>query len=228
MERLSGTVTMTEVSKTYGDVVALRPVTVSIEPRQLVAIVGHNGSGKSTLLRIIAGFLEPTDGEVRVDDAEPGSIDARRATSYLGDAPVLYDDLSVDEHLAFIAALHGVDDPKPRADRLLARLQLDDRRDDLPVRFSRGMRQKAAIAVAFIRPFDVLLVDEPFVGLDPAGQEELRIMLAEASGSATVLVATHDLGFVQLATRCVALRDGAVIYDGDPPTPSDLANLVGT
>lgn len=223
---MNGHLELVEVHRAFGDIVAVEPLTMTVPRLELVVLVGHNGSGKSTLLRMIAGLLEPTSGTITVDGHEPGSIPARRATSYLGDDPVLYDDLSVDEHLAFIAALHEAPDPKPVADRLLERLALEGRRDDLPVRFSRGMRQKAAISIAFIRPFELLLVDEPFVGLDPAAREELRVMLAEASGSATVIVATHEMSFVELATRCVALRDGAVAYDGPPPAATDLEKLV--
>ncbi|HUS61745.1 MAG TPA: ABC transporter ATP-binding protein [Acidimicrobiales bacterium] len=226
MDRLNGHVELRDLQKSYGDIVALQQLTLTLEPRELVALVGHNGSGKSTLLRMIAGLLEPTSGEILIDDEPAGSMEARRATSYLGDTPVLYDDLSVDEHLAFIAALHGVEDAKPSADALLERLSLEERRDDLPVRFSRGMRQKTAIAIAFIRPFDLLLVDEPFVGLDPSGQEEMRVMLAEASGAATVMVATHEMSFLQVATRCIALRDGGVVYDGEPPARLELESFL--
>ena len=105
---------------------------------------------------------------------------------------------------------------------MLAALGLADRADDLPVTFSRGMRQKAAIALAFIRPFELLLVDEPFVGLDRTGRDALLDLLdhAHASGAALV-VATHELITVAGSQRVVALRDGAVVFDG-PPTDADV------
>jgi ABC-type multidrug transport system ATPase subunit len=106
-------------------------------------------------------------------------------------------------------------------------MHLSDRADDLPSRFSRGLRQKTAIVLGLIRPFSVLLVDEPFVGLDPPGRAALIDLLDDASASgATVVVATHQLDFVQKAERVVALRDGAVIYDG-PPDQVDVNELVG-
>ena len=136
-------------------------------------LLGHNGSGKTTLLRMAAGLLEPSAGTATILGSPVGTLDARAATSYLGDQPVFYDDLSVWEHLEYIAKLHGHDEWEPHATDLLETLGLFDRRDDLPMTFSRGLRQKAAIALAFIRPFELLLVDEPFVGLDRTGRDAL-------------------------------------------------------
>ena len=181
----------------------------------MVALVGHNGAGKSTLLRILSGLLEPTSGEISIDGHEPGSIEARAATSYLPDNPVLYDDLSVIEHLEYIARLHDRDDWEEHAWDLLARLGLEHRADDLPATFSRGLRQKAALAVGFVRPFSLLLIDEPFVGLDATGRDGLVALLTEAAANgAAVVVSTHELSFLERASRCVVLRDGVVVHDG--------------
>jgi ABC-type multidrug transport system ATPase subunit len=211
--------------KAYGDLVALEPLDLRIAEGEAVALVGHNGSGKSTFLRMVAGLLEPTDGWVTVGGAAAGTVDARAATSYLPDEPVLYDDLSVREHLAYVSALHGADPPD---DEVLERLGLLDRADDLPARFSRGLRQKAAIAVGLCRPFRLLLVDEPFVGLDAPGKEAMLGLLAEVNGAgAAIVVATHDPEFVDRVTRCIALRDGAVVHDG-AATPADVLRLVGS
>ena len=137
---------------------------------EAVALIGHNGSGKTTFLRIAAGLLEPSDGTVLIDGHPAGSLPARAAMAYLSDSPTFYEDLSVWEHLEYVARLHGHDDWEQDAADLLDHLGLYDRADDLPTSFSRGLRQKASIAMGFIRPFDVLLVDEPFVGLDASGQ----------------------------------------------------------
>ena len=97
----------------------------------------------------------------------------------------------------------------------MSMLGLNERTDQLPTTFSRGLRQKASIAMAFIRPFDVLLVDEPFVGLDASGKAALMELLTEAhSAGRTLLVATHELSYLETVSRCVALRDGELIYDG--------------
>jgi ABC-type multidrug transport system ATPase subunit len=140
---------------------------------------------------------------------------------------VLYDDLSVAEHLRYVAALHGADVSDEMIAELVHRLGLSDRVDDLPARFSRGLRQKAGLAVALIRPFSVLLVDEPFVGLDAPGRAALLELLDEAHATgATLVVATHDPTYVERVDRCVALRNGAIVHDG-PATPDEVLRLVG-
>jgi len=216
----------TELTKTYGDAPALAPIDLAVAEGERLVLLGHNGSGKTTLLRMVAGLLEPSGGSAAVLGHPVGSMEARAATSYLGDQPVFYDDLSVWEHLEYIAKLHGHDDWEGHATDLLDTLGLLDRKDDLPMTFSRGLRQKAGIALAFIRPFELLLVDEPFVGLDRTGRDALLelFQLVHADGAALV-VATHELTTVAAAERLVALRDGEVAYDG-PPTGVDVDALV--
>jgi ABC-2 type transport system ATP-binding protein len=211
------------VAKDYGDGLGLLPLDLEIGPGELVMLVGPNGAGKSTFLRLVSGLLEPTEGEVLVDGAPAGSMEARAATSFIPDAPVLYDDLSVQEHLEYVARLHGVTAWKERADELLDRLTLTSRADDLPSRFSRGMRQKTSLAVGLVRPFSLLLVDEPFVGLDAPTQTSLVELLAGAAAEgAALLVSTHQLDLVDRATRCVAVREGEVAFDGEPSAETVL------
>jgi ABC-2 type transport system ATP-binding protein len=215
------------LTKTYGDLVALEQLDFVVREGERVVLVGHNGSGKTTLLRMAAGLLEPSAGEIRIVGMPAGSLDARAAVSYLPDNPVLYDDLSVLEHIEYICRLHEAEAWQERAVGLLAEMHLSERADDLPSRFSRGLRQKTAIVLGLIRPFSVLLVDEPFVGLDPPGRSAFIDLLDDAHASgATVVVATHQLDYVQRAERVVALRDGAVVYDG-PPGQVDVAALAG-
>lgn len=203
--------------KDYGDRPALRSVDLAIAAGQRVVVVGHNGSGKTTLVRLAAGMIEPTSGEIRIGSARAGTLLARRAVSWLPDTPTFYDDLSLWEHLEYVARLHGVLEWGERAEDLVARLGLSARRDDLPSTFSRGLRQKASIAIGLVRPFEVLLVDEPFVGLDEAGRVALLGLFDEVHHrGATVIVATHEPGLLPLADRIVALRDGLVVHDGSP------------
>jgi len=198
-----------DVTRSYADLVALAPLTLSIEAGERVALVGHNGSGKSTFLQMTAGLLDLTGGTLEVDGAEVGTPEARAAVSFIPDNPVLYDDLSVREHLAYIASLHGVDATDDELDALIAEVGLAHRADDLPARFSRGLRQKASIAVGLVRPFRLLLVDEPFVGLDAPGREALLTLLDRAhDDGAAIVLATHDPTYVERVDRCVALRDG--------------------
>ncbi len=224
---MSPMLSVKNLQRNYGDVVALGPISMTIKSGSAVALLGHNGSGKSTLLRIISGLLEPTDGEVTVAGFEPGSIEARQAVSYVADQPVFYDDLSVWEHLEMVARLHGATDWEQRAADLLGELGIYDRADDLPVRFSRGLRQKAALAIGLVRPFQLLLVDEPFVGLDSQGKQAFISLLGEAiEGGSTVLVATHELGFLERVERCIGLRSGDIMYDGTP-IGFDPSSLLG-
>jgi ABC-type multidrug transport system ATPase subunit len=204
-----------ELSKAYGELVALAPLTLSVAAGERVVLVGTNGSGKTTLLRMLAGLLEPSGGAAEVAGDPAGSIDARAALSYLPDDPVLYDDLSLAEHVEFVARLHDTDGWQDRSAYLVDRLGLTNRLDDLPARFSRGLRQKTSLVLGLVRPFEVLVVDEPFVGLDQAGKAALLDLLDDAADSgATVVVATHQMEYVGRANRCLALRDGELTHDG--------------
>jgi ABC-2 type transport system ATP-binding protein len=206
----------------YATLVALGELDLEIEEGEFIALVGPNGAGKSTLLACVAGLLEPSEGEVRVLGYNAGSIPARAATSYLGDEPVLYDDLSLEEHLEYVARLHGLEAwERPAAD-LVTRLGLEERVDDLPAHFSKGMRQKTSIALGLLRPFQLLLADEPFDGLDPPSREVLTDLLTESAASgAAVIVSTHRLDIAERASRCIALFDGQVTHDG----PADEATM---
>lgn len=214
------------LTKDYGDIRALHPLDLEIAQGETLALVGHNGSGKTTFLRMVAGLLEPSGGTVEVCGAQAGSTAARAALSYLSDTPTFYEDLSVWEHLEYTARLHGKTDWEQQAADLLGLLGLYDRADDLPVSFSRGLKQKASLAIGLIRPFSVLLVDEPFVGLDAAGKQALLELFDEARAEgATLLVATHELEFVHRVERVLALRNGELVHDG-PAGGVDVLELV--
>ena len=217
-----------ELAKDYGGATALASLDLVVPTGQRIALVGHNGSGKTTLIRLLTGMLDPSGGDAEITGHPVGSIEARAALAYLADQPVFYDDLSVWEHLEYIARLHGSTDWQPRATELLEVVGLTARRDDLPATFSRGLRQKAAICLAFVRPFEVMLVDEPFVGLDRDGRAALLELFRQAHrDGATLVVATHELQTVTESDRLVALRDGSVVFDGSVDD-ADLDELVGT
>lgn len=213
------------LAKYYGDAPALQPLDLRIGAGERISLIGHNGSGKTTLMRMLVGMLEPTEGSATIAGHPIGSIEARAAVSYLADQPVFYDDLTVWEHLEYVARLHGTDDWEQQAVDLVDMVGLMDRVDDLPTTFSRGLKQKAALTMAFVRPFDVMLIDEPFVGLDRLGKQALLELLTLAHGDgAALVVATHELSSVNESSRLIALSNGEVTYDGDPAT-ADLAAL---
>lgn len=188
---------------------------------ECVALIGANGSGKSTAVRTIAGLLEPSDGSVRIcghdPHVEPDAEAARAALALVPDAPLLYDDLTVRQHLELVSLAHGVvDGVDHRIDGLLDRLGLTARADFLPAELSRGMRQKTGLACALVRPARLLVLDEPVVGLDPPSQGLLRDLLLEAKAQGTaVLLTTHQLRFADgIADRAVLLDEGRVLDRG--------------
>ena len=214
------------LEKTYGEVTALAEIDLEVPQGEAVVLVGHNGSGKSTLLGLLAGTMEPTDGSVEISGSAPDSTKARMRRSWLPDNPVLYDDLTVKEHLEYVSRLHGGAGDEELLDTLIERLGLYERRDNLPSQFSRGPRQKTAIAVAMCRPFSLLLVDEPFVGLDSSGRATMLDLLDEAaSGGATLIVATHDPDVIDRFDRGLVMSNGELTWDGPA---SELRDHLGS
>jgi ABC-2 type transport system ATP-binding protein len=205
------------LGRSYDGYIALGSFDLQVGASELVALIGPNGAGKTTFLNLAAGLLDPTSGEVRIDGHVPGSLEARAELSYLPDSPVFYEDLSVAEHLEYVAALHGTEDATARIEELIDRLGLDGWEDALGSELSKGMKQKASIALALVRPFKVLLADEPLDGLDPPSRDTLFAMLAETKASgAAIIVSTHRPDVIAAADRCVAIRDGRLAYDGKP------------
>jgi ABC-2 type transport system ATP-binding protein len=212
----------TSLRRTYGRLVALAGLSLTIGPGECVALIGANGSGKSTAVRAIAGLLEPTDGDVRVcghdPHREPGAEAARAALALVPDTPLLYDDLTVRQHLELVTLSHGVagEGTDARIGALLGRLGLGAREDFLPRELSRGMRQKTQLACALVRPAAVLVLDEPVVGLDPPSQALLGELLRDAkSAGAAVLLTTHQMTFADgLADRAIMLEEGEVVDEG--------------
>jgi len=208
------------LGRDYGDVTALDDLDLEVEPGSVVAFVGQNGSGKTTALRLIAGRLEPSRGSATIAGVDVQDHQAsgylRSLVSFVPDQPALYPDLTVLDHLHVVGFAHGVDAVDERAESLITRLGLERRSHSLPRELSRGMRQKTQLACALIRPFSVLMLDEPVSGLDPGSRRELHALLGEAKAEgAAVLLSTHQIDFVEgLADRMVVLRDGEVVTVG--------------
>jgi ABC-2 type transport system ATP-binding protein len=206
----------------YGRLVGLAHFDLELERGQCVALIGANGSGKSTAVRTISGLLAPSEGAVRIcghdPHSEPDAEAARAALALVPDAPMLYDDLTVRQHLSLVALAHGVTDDgiDERIDMLLARLGLSHRAGFLPPELSRGLKQKTGLACALIRPAGLLVLDEPVVGLDPPSQSLLVELLLEAkAGGAAVLLTTHQMAFADgLADRAILLSEGEVLDHG--------------
>ncbi len=208
------------LGRDYGGVVALESLDLEVAEGEAVAFVGQNGSGKTTALSLIAGRLEPTRGTVRVAGIDVhqrgGSDTVRSLVSYVPDAPALYTDLTVSDHLQLVGLAYGVEELDERTDLLLERFGLVSRRHLMPRELSRGLRQKTQLACALLRPFAVLLLDEPISGLDPSSRQSLSALLGDAKREgAIVMFSTHQLDFAQgLVDRVLVLEDGRVVADG--------------
>jgi len=209
-----------EVERRYGDVHALRGVTLAVRPGEVFGVLGHNGAGKSTLAKILTGLIRPDAGIARVGgvDVAAEPLEVRRRLGYLPEESVLYDELSGREHLEHFAALRGVDPQTARAriERLLEFLDLAAAADRAVGGYSRGMRRKTAIALALVGDPEILLFDEPTGGLDPEGSRRFADLLAELRRRGkTVVIQSHILGLVEKrCDRIAVLEAGAVVGCG--------------
>lgn len=216
-----------KVAKSYENNLVLKEVSLSVHEGEIAVLVGPNGSGKTTLVRAISGLAGCDSGEISILGAKAGSDDARSVTSVSLDNPVLYDDISALEHLEFSARLNGLEEWEVKAKELFSIFGLSDRENDLPASFSRGLRQKVALAMALIRPHRLLIFDEPFVGLDQRGKNALiDLIRQEAKGKSAVLVATHSEEFLSVADSMVGMSEGEVVYRGSP-SKDQYNKLVG-
>jgi heme exporter protein A len=205
------------VWKYFGDFPALRDVRFNVTAGSVVALLGRNGAGKTTLLRILAGLSKPSKGSVRVLGEETRQEATRRRIGVLGHGISLYDELSAAENLELFGRLYNLPDPRRRADEMLERTGLDRVRDGLVREFSRGMRQRLAVARAFLHDPQLLLLDEPFTALDDRAIAVLQTMLAEMRAKgATIVMSTHQLReALELATHVALLRRGEIAFTGE-------------
>jgi heme exporter protein A len=203
------------IDKRYGALYALRRVSLEITAGQCVALAGRNGSGKTTLLRIAARLVRPTAGSVTFVNGENHVIAELSQTGFVSHATMVYDELTAEENLVLFARLLGIAGAPSRAGALLEGVGLADRRDSLVRTFSRGMRQRMAIARALLNEPSVLLLDEPSTGLDPQGVSWLAGALQGLRDAGrTIVMSLHGESEISsLATRAVRLEAGSVIAD---------------
>jgi len=212
------------VWKYFGDYPALRGATFEAAPGACVALLGRNGAGKTTLLRILANLSKPTKGEVTIF-GEAGGGKTRARIGYLGHGIGVYDDLSAIENLTLFGQLMGVRNPVAAADTALERVGLARVREGFAREFSRGMRQRLAIARAFLHNPEVLLLDEPFTSLDDRAIAVLHDLLRHAlAKGATIVMSTHQIReAMELATQVALLERGRIVHSG-PRTVEMLAD----
>ena len=187
-----------------------------------MALIGRNGAGKTTLLRILASLSKPTKGEISILGLSSRTEEARRRIGYLGHGIGVYDDLSAIENLTLFGQLAGVAKPKAAANAALEHVGLTRVKDGLAREFSRGMRQRLAIARAFLHEPDILLLDEPFTSLDDRAINVLQQLLATARArGSTIIMSTHQIReAMELASDVALLERGKMVFSG--PRNNDM------
>jgi heme ABC exporter ATP-binding subunit CcmA len=209
-------VAIENVWKFFGDYPALREITIAAEPGACLALLGRNGAGKTTLLRIVAGLSRPARGRVTILGGEPHSRESRKQIGLLGHGIGIYDELSAYENLRLFARLYGTPDPARRANEWLERVGLERVRDSMVREFSRGMRQRLAVARAFLHDPALFILDEPFTALDDRAIALLQGLLKQAlADGRTILMSTHQLReALELATDVALINRGRLAFQG--------------
>jgi ABC-2 type transport system ATP-binding protein len=204
--------------KLYGDFAAVQGLSFSVGPGEVLGLVGPNGAGKTTTIRSVAGIIIPTRGRIRIagHDLATDPVAAKSALAFIPDEPHLFEYLTVEEHLRFVARLYRMGDVSDRIPGLLEELDLSDKRGALPGELSRGMKQKLAIACGLLHDPKALLLDEPLTGLDPVGIRRMkRTITRRASGGSAVILSSHLLHLVEeICTRILVMRRGRVAAFG--------------
>lgn len=210
-------VTLTDVSRHFGRQRALSRLSLSIVSGEIIGLLGPNGAGKSTLLALLATLVTPSTGEVRYGGARARDLGValRQQIGLLAHELFLYPELTARQNLLFFARLYGLSHPAAAADRALESAGLSDRADDDVSGFSRGMRQRLALERALLHTPRLVLLDEPFTGLDDRAATLVTARIrALARDGAIVVVATHDLDLAEgLVTRVAVLRDSRLVSD---------------
>ena len=227
-------VEVTNLSKSYGDKVALRNISFSIEPGQVVGLLGLNGAGKSTTMNILTGYISATSGKVAIDghDILSQGRKAKSLIGYLPEQPSFYPEMRVDEHLNFICDLKGVYKNKSERmahlDEVSQRVGINQVRKRMIRNLSKGYRQRVGFAQALIGSPKVIILDEPTAGLDPSQIIEIRKLIKECGKTSTVIVSSHILFEIgTVCDRVIVIHEGQMIADGTPESLTGETEAVG-
>jgi ABC-2 type transport system ATP-binding protein len=217
------------LTKDYGQRRAIENLTFEAEQGEILGFLGPNGAGKTTTMRILTGYMPPTQGEAKVAgyDIISESIEVRRRVGYLPETVPLYNDMTVFDYLKFMADLRHLPNADERVDETLEMVGMVDRSDGYISNLSKGMRQRVGLAQALLHRPEVLILDEPSIGLDPGQVVEVRNIIREIGKERTVLLSTHVLTEAQqLCDRVLIINKGHIIAED---TPANLqARLVGS
>jgi ABC-2 type transport system ATP-binding protein len=215
-----------DLRKRFGEVDALRGLSVTVRTGEIYGLLGPNGSGKTTFIRCVAGLVRPDGGTLTVLGGSPSAAVRAGKIGYMTQAAALYAELSIDENLRFFAALMGLRDPSARIAEVLRTVELQDRRRSTVGTLSGGMRQRVSLAAALLHDPRLLLLDEPTVGIDPALRRDFwRHFRSLADGGVTILVSSHVMDEAGRCDRLGLIRDGRVLAEG---SAMELVSRAGT
>jgi ABC-2 type transport system ATP-binding protein len=214
-------ITIKNLSKRYGDKLAVDDLTFSVAPGEVLGFLGANGAGKSTTMRMIAGFISPTAGQVSVcgHDIEKAPVAAKSCMGYLPEGAPCYGEMTVSEFLDFVADIRGLNGERRRERRnvVIDRLGLAPVIEQVVETLSKGFRRRVGLAQALIHDPQVLILDEPTDGLDPNQKHEVRRLINELSKDKLVVVSTHILEEVhEVCTRAIIIANGRIVADETP------------
>lgn len=215
------------LTKRYGDVTAVDSITFTARHGQVTGFLGPNGAGKTTTIRMLTGFMPPTSGKAVVagHDVFEDSMAVRQRVGYLPENVPLYRDLTARGYLLYIAEIRGVANRHARVDEALERVRLADRADSRIRTLSKGMRQRVGLAQALLHDPEVLILDEPTIGLDPIQVMELRDLVRELGRDRTLLFSTHILSEAeQVCDKVIIINRGQIVAEG---SPTDLRDTLG-
>ncbi|MBS1253523.1 MAG: putative ABC transporter ATP-binding protein YxlF [Anaerolineales bacterium] len=207
------------LTKHYGDFVAIEDVSFHVPRGEVLGFLGPNGAGKTTTMRILTGFMPPTDGRATVAgfDVFHDSLEVRRRIGYLPETVPLYPEMTVEGYLDFVAQLRSVDERWDSIDRVMEQVDIVDRADDLIGQLSKGYRQRVGLAQALVHNPEVIVLDEPTLGLDPKQIIEVRELIRSLSGERTVILSTHILPEVsQICERVLIINKGRIVAEDTP------------
>ena len=200
------------LTKRYGDFKAVDDVNLVAESGKITILLGPNGAGKSTTIKSIANLLK-FEGDIRICSYPNDTIEAKRCFGYVSETPILYDNLTVEEHIDFIGHAYQIENYKQKAEKYLELFQLTEKRKKMAKELSKGMTQKLSMLLAFMIEPKALLVDEPMVGLDPASIEEtLKLLRNIADNGCAVLISTHIIDIVSdIFDEAYIMKEGHII-----------------
>src|SRR6187402_699846 len=209
---------VSDLSKRYGTFTAVRNLSFSVRPGEVLGLVGPNGAGKTTTLRCLAGIIPVSSGNVQIagNNITTHPIPAKRALAFFPDEPRLFEYLTVRQHLNFVARIYGVHNHAALAQPLLDEFEIADKADQLPGELSRGMKQKLAIACGLLHGPRVMFFDEPLTGLDPLGIRRMKnSIITRARDGATIVLSSHLLHLLEeVCTHVLILKRGNKLADG--------------